>query len=58
MDGSYGSGDYENARRYSNVAKWLSLISVILSVSSIVIVTVYYFAFASAATVASVSDNF
>ena len=58
MDGSYGSGDYENARRYSNVAKWLSLISVILGVSSIVTVTVYYFAFASAATVTSVSDNF
>ena len=47
MDSSYDSGDYENAKKYSNIAKWLSILSIICSVILIVIVIVYVTVIAS-----------
>ena len=40
VDSSYDSGDYENAKKYSNIAKCLSLTSIILGVFLIFILTV------------------
>jgi len=40
VDSSYDSGDYENAKKYSNIAKWLNIVSVICGVIVIVVVII------------------
>jgi len=59
VDSSYDSGDYENAKRYSNIAKWLSILSIICGVILIVILVVYFAVIATTvASVASSSSNY
>ena len=40
VDSSYDSGDYENAKKYSNIAKWLNIVSAICGVIVIVVVII------------------
>jgi len=55
VDSSYDSGDYENAKRYSNIAKWLSILSIICGIILIVILVVYFVVVAT--TVVSVASS-
>ena len=40
VDSSYDLGDYENTKKYSNIAKWLNIVSVICGVLVIVVVII------------------
>lgn len=41
VDSAYNRGDYEEARRNSNIAKWLNIVSIVLGFILVVVVTVW-----------------
>ena len=40
VESAYDQGDYEGARRNSNIAKWINIVSIILGIGFIVYITI------------------